>query len=163
MVLSSGSGKTSLKPRLSYPEPVFLTRVLESEGTSLTLPPSTHPSIHPSSHPFISPSIYPSLFPSIHPSNLSIHPFTHPSILPAIPPSLYHSLHLFLHLYLHPSIPLYIHPSLLLGFPHSSVGKSSACNAGDLGLIPGSGRSPGEGNGYPLQYSCRENLMDRGA
>ena len=39
------------------------------------------------------------------------------------------------------------------GFPHSSVGKESACNAGDPGLIPGSGRSPGEGIGYPLQYS----------
>ena len=38
-------------------------------------------------------------------------------------------------------------------FPHSSVGKESACNAGDLSLIPGSGRSPGEGRGYPLQYS----------
>ena len=49
------------------------------------------------------------------------------------------------------------------GFPHDSVGKESACNAGDLGLIPGSGRSPGEGNGNPLQYSCVENLMDRGA
>ena len=41
--------------------------------------------------------------------------------------------------------------------------KKSACNAGDLGLIPGSGRSPGEGNGIPLQYSCLENSMDRGA
>ena len=49
------------------------------------------------------------------------------------------------------------------GFPHSSVSKESACNAGDLGLIPGSGRSPGEGNGNPLQYSCLENAMDRGA
>ena len=49
------------------------------------------------------------------------------------------------------------------GFPGSSVGKESACNAGDLGLIPGSGRSPGEGNGNPLQYPCLENLMDRGA
>ena len=39
------------------------------------------------------------------------------------------------------------------GFPDSSVGKESACNAGDLGLIPGLGRSPGEGKGYPLQYS----------
>ena len=48
-------------------------------------------------------------------------------------------------------------------FSHSSVGKSSACNAGDLGLIPGLGRSPGEGNGNPLQYSCLENPMDRGA
>ena len=45
----------------------------------------------------------------------------------------------------------------LVGFSHSSVGKESACNAGDLGSIPGSGRSPGEGNGNPLQYSCLEN------
>ena len=50
---------------------------------------------------------------------------------------------------------------LLWGFPYSSVGKESACNAGDLGLIPGLGRPPGEGNGNPLQYSCLENLMDR--
>ena len=48
------------------------------------------------------------------------------------------------------------------GFPHISVGKESACNAGDLGSIPGSGQSPGEGNGNPLQYSCLENPMDRG-
>ena len=39
----------------------------------------------------------------------------------------------------------------------------SACNVGDQGSIPGSGRSPGEGNGYPLEYSCLENSMDRGA
>ena len=50
-----------------------------------------------------------------------------------------------------------------LGFTQSSVGKESTCNAGDLGSIPGSGRSPGEGNGNPLQYSCLENPMDRGA
>ena len=50
-----------------------------------------------------------------------------------------------------------------LGFPCSSVGKESACRAGDLGSIPGWGRSPGEGNGNPLQYSCLENPMDRGA
>ena len=50
-----------------------------------------------------------------------------------------------------------------MGFPYSSVGKESACNAGDLGSIPGLGRSPGEGNGNPLQYSCLENPMDRGA
>ena len=49
------------------------------------------------------------------------------------------------------------------GFPRSSVGKESACNAGDLGSIPGSGRPPGEGNGNPLQYSCLESLMERGA
>ena len=49
-----------------------------------------------------------------------------------------------------------------MGFPDSSDGKESACNAGDPGSIPGSGRSPGEQNGYPLQYSCLENPMDRG-
>ena len=49
------------------------------------------------------------------------------------------------------------------GFPGGSDGKRSACNAGDQGSIPGSGRSPGEGNGNPLQYSCLENLMGRGA
>ena len=49
-----------------------------------------------------------------------------------------------------------------MGFPGGSDSKESACSAGDMGLIPGSGRSPGEGNGYPLQYSCLENPMDRG-
>ena len=53
---------------------------------------------------------------------------------------------------------------LLLGsFPGGSVVKASAWNTGDLGLIPGSGRSPGEGNGNPLQYSCLENPMEGGA
>ena len=47
-------------------------------------------------------------------------------------------------------------------FPGGSDGKVSACNAGDPGSIPGLGRSPGEGNGNPLQYSCLENSMDRG-
>ena len=49
------------------------------------------------------------------------------------------------------------------GFPVGSDGKESDCNAGDVGLIPGSGRSRGEGNGNLLQYSCLENFMDRGA
>ena len=49
------------------------------------------------------------------------------------------------------------------GFPGGIEDKVSACNAGDLGLIPGLGRSPGEGNGNPLQYSCLEKSMDRGA
>ena len=49
------------------------------------------------------------------------------------------------------------------GFPGGSDGKESACSVGDLGLIPGSGRSPREGNGNPLQYSCLENPMDGGA
>ena len=47
-------------------------------------------------------------------------------------------------------------------FPGGSDGKGSTCNVGDLGLILGSGRSPGEGNGYSLQYSCLENPMERG-
>ena len=47
-------------------------------------------------------------------------------------------------------------------FPGGSDSKESACNAGDLGLIPDSGRFPGGGNDYTLQYSCLENLMDRG-
>ena len=57
------------------------------------------------------------------------------------------------------------HPHLHLGnlgFPGGSDGKESACSAGDTGLIPGLGRSPGEGNGNPLQCSCLENSMNRG-
>ena len=50
-----------------------------------------------------------------------------------------------------------------MGFPDSPVGKESACNVGDPGLILGWGRSSGEGNGYPLQYSCLDNSMDREA
>ena len=49
---------------------------------------------------------------------------------------------------------------VFLGFHCGSAGKESACNVGDLGLIPGLGRSPGEGKGYPLQYSGLENSMD---
>ena len=49
-----------------------------------------------------------------------------------------------------------------MGFPGGSDDKESACSAGDLGSVLGSGRSPGEGNGYPLQYSCLENSMNRG-
>ena len=49
------------------------------------------------------------------------------------------------------------------GFPGGSDGKESVCNAGDLSSIPGLGRSPGEGNGNPFQYSCLGNSMDRGA
>ena len=50
-----------------------------------------------------------------------------------------------------------------MGFPGDSVVKNPPANAGDAGSIPGSGRSPGGGNGNPLQYSCMENSMDRGA
>ena len=55
------------------------------------------------------------------------------------------------------------HLGHLMGFPGSSEGKVPACNVGDLGSIPGLGRSPGEGNGNPLLYSCLENSMDGGA
>ena len=55
----------------------------------------------------------------------------------------------------------YLSPSW--GFPGGSDGKEVACSVGDLGSIPGSGRSPGEGNANPLQYSCLENSMDRRA
>ena len=51
---------------------------------------------------------------------------------------------------------------LRIGFPGGSDSKASACNVGDPASIPGSGRSPGEGNGNPLQYPCLENPMDRG-
>ena len=58
------------------------------------------------------------------------------------------------------------HSSILVPFmcffPGGSDGKETTCDAGDLGFVPGSARSPGEGNGNPLQYSCLENPMDRG-
>ena len=59
---------------------------------------------------------------------------------------------------------MFIFPSSLLPvLPGGSDGKESPCSAGDPGSIPGLGRSPGEGNGNPLQYSCLQNTMDRGA
>ena len=57
---------------------------------------------------------------------------------------------------------MYIH-TYISGLPWRLRGKESTCNAGDTGSIPGLGRSPGEGNGNPLQYSCLGNLMNRGA
>ena len=75
-------------------------------------------------------------------------------------------LYLHLHFYFQSSIFLFIAPSILklrktfLGFPGGSEVKASASNAGDLGLTPESGRSPGEENGNPHQYSCLENPMD---
>ena len=65
-----------------------------------------------------------------------------------------------------PPAPVSPSPGLPLaskGFPEGSSGKESACDAGDTGSILGLGRSPGGGNGNPLQYSCLENPMDRGA
>jgi len=55
---------------------------------------------------------------------------------------------------------LILNVEVVLVFPGGLNGKEFACNPGDLGLIPGSGRFPGEGNIYPLQYSCLENSMD---
>ena len=60
-------------------------------------------------------------------------------------------------IYIYYSLYIYIY----IGFPGSSNGKESACNAEDLGLIPGEGRAPGEGNGNPLLCSCLRNPMDR--
>ena len=60
------------------------------------------------------------------------------------------------------STALAVAHQFLLGFPGGLYSKESACNAGDLGLTPGWGPSPGEGNGSPLQYSCLKNSMDRG-
>ena len=54
----------------------------------------------------------------------------------------------------------FIKPSCVSAFLGGSAVKESTCNTGDLGLIPGLGRSPGEGNDYPVQYSCLENSMD---
>ena len=59
------------------------------------------------------------------------------------------------------SVVLYYgRPSQFRGFPCGSAGEESACNAGDLGSVPGLGRSPAEGKGYPLQYSALQNSMD---
>ena len=60
-------------------------------------------------------------------------------------------------------IYIYIYSTRFGGFPGDSDSKESTCNAGDLVSIPGLGKSPGDGNGNPLQYSCLENPMDRGA
>ena len=60
-------------------------------------------------------------------------------------------------------LKIYLLRIYFIDFPGGSDCKESACHAGDLGLIPGSGRSPGEGKGNPLQYSCLEKAMDRGA
>ena len=66
----------------------------------------------------------------------------------------------FLLLSFQDSLHIFLFIFVYWGFPDSSVGKESTCSAGDLGSIPGLGRSPGEGKGYPLQYSGLENSMD---
>ena len=65
-----------------------------------------------------------------------------------------------MHMYMYVSVYMYVS---YRHFPGVSDGKESVCNAGDTDLIPGSGRSPREENAYPLQNSCLENSMDRGA
>ena len=60
-------------------------------------------------------------------------------------------------------LDIYLEVAYMLSFPGGSDGKDSTCNAGDLSSIPGLGRSPGGGHGNPLQCSCLENPMDRGA
>ena len=59
-----------------------------------------------------------------------------------------------------PNLGYLVRSFIVMGFPGGSAGKESACNVGDLGSIPGLGRSPGEGKGYPFQYSGLENSMD---
>ena len=83
---------------------------------------------------------------------LSIHPFV-----------LFLYLWMYLCFYISPPFNLCPVPGIVLGFPGGSGGKESTCNAGDPGSIPRLGRSPGERNGYPIQYSCLENSMDRRA
>ena len=70
---------------------------------------------------------------------------------------IYTHTHIHMHIYTYSNLYTYT-----FGFPGGSVGNESACNAGDLGSIPGLGSSSGEGNGYSLQNSCLENPMDRG-
>ena len=67
---------------------------------------------------------------------------------------------LSVHILLKPCLENFGHYFASMGFPCSSAGKESTCKAGDLGSIPGLGRSPGEGSGYSLQYSGLENSMD---
>ena len=63
----------------------------------------------------------------------------------------------------HVCVYVYTHTYIMRGFPGGSGGKESACSVADLGSIPGTGRSPGERNDNPHQYSCLENPIDRGA
>ena len=98
--------------------------------------------------------LLPHVITHVNKSSWAINHPLQPYLLPAI--SLLMTRHRF---------PRFINVNIcsLKGFPGVSAGNESACNAGDPGSIPRSGRSPGEGNGNPLQYSCLENFMDRGA
>jgi len=75
-----------------------------------------------------------------------------------------YNIYIILHVvYIYIYMDFHIYIYMYMDFPGGSDGKASVYNAGDLGSSPGLGRSPGEGNGNPLQYYCLENLMDRGA
>ena len=110
-----------------------------------------------------------SLSPGVFSNSRPLNWWCHPTISSSSPPSMP-----ALNLFQHQSFPIswlfhqvanlcsfspYKKEKKLRGFPGGSAGKESTCNAGDLGLIPGVGRSPGEGKSYPLQYSGLENSM----
>ena len=128
--------------------------------------PSPSPRVCPGSRT-LSPRCHPTktiVFPIYSPKGPLIFLKSHLLFLTSLSPSpsaLFLSSHLFS---LKFPLPLLIKMDIsLMAFPPSSVSKESTCNAEDLGSIPGSGRSSGEGNGNPLQSSCLENPMDRGA
>ena len=74
---------------------------------------------------------------------------------------MYIYIHFYVYIDMMKPVSLYIPVCICIySFPHGSVVKI-ICNVGDLGSVPGSGRSPGEGNGYPFQYFCLENSLDR--
>ena len=86
-----------------------------------------------------------------------------PNFFPSIATIHYFAIHLYIYVCVCVCVCVYIYVYMYLGFPHGSDIKESYCNSRDPGLITGSGRSPGEGNSYPLQYSCLGNPMNRGA
>ena len=92
--------------------------------------------------------------PGIEPGSPALREDSLPSELPGKP-----KLYIYMYIQFTAMVNIYVY----LGFLGGSDGKESACSAGNTGSILESGRSPGEGNGYPLQYSCLENSMDRGA
>ena len=72
----------------------------------------------------------------------------------------YICVYIYTHIHIHTHTHTHTHTHIYIGFPVGSDNKESRCNTEDLGLILGSRRSPGEGNGYPLQFSCLENSID---
>ena len=118
--------------------------------------------------------LLPFCIPELSVSNTFIHSFVHSFffqlLLPSCPASLLHLLNVswVSHIALGKSVVISVGMIKVIRIkkaplPGGSDGKESACNVGDLGSIPGWGRSPAEENGYPLQHSCLENPMDRGS